>query len=323
MKRFIIPLFLLFCLEMLLAGCTTTVEKQPAEKKREYIQTYEEKVSENSGYVQTFAPVDSIVSVCQGSGVIAKAKYLGYNEFSTIKKAHLFSVEEEYTDLIKDDVIYVYENLDTSFISGKTYYLFLNGFLSNFYPHPVYSRCAPSFLVGEDENGYTFYNSLTLGLDTVDDIGQYIKSEIIEKGLYNKDAAYLKPERIEDACEQADVILIADILTVEESSSSNPYIRYSRYSVDEVLKGDEVYKSFQVGLTEELSNEIVNAAGLDGAYYPLMQSPFDTKIGEQFILLFKINPESDQLEMYSFQNSCFRVDSDEGNLIKRYLTSMR
>lgn len=317
MKRF--KILLVICICVLLTACNTANEKPLTGEYQNYIQTYEETVANNSEYTLSSAPIDSIISVCQGSQIIVKAKYLGYTDFSEIKNAHLFSVEEEFTNLINDDVIYVYEAKDTSFISGKIYYLFLNGFISSFYPHPVYSRYASSFLVGEDESGYTFYKNYSLGLDCVDDIGNYIRGEIIEKGLYNKDTDNLEPESLELACEKAEVILVVRIMTVEASSSSNPYIRYSRYCVDEVLKGEEVYNNYQADATEGLPSEIVSAAGLDTSYYPLMQSPQDTTIGEHFILLLKIDPESKLLDMYSFQNSCFRVDSDEGQLIRGYL----
>lgn len=311
MRKFI--LFIFFAL--LLSACNSKREqgRESAEESFDYIQTSVESVAETKGFEISPVVIDSIESVCQGSSVIAKATYLGYHEFSSIKNVYLFEVEDEFTNLINDKVIHVYESKDASFISGKTYYLFLNGLISSFYPHTVYSRYAPSCLIGEDEDGYTFYNGKTLGLDAVEDIDQYIKSEIIDKGFYNKDTAYLEYESIESACDNAAVILIATALSVEESSSLNPYIRYSEYSVDRVLKGEDLY--YEELSLEGLSDEIIKAAGLGGSNIPIMQSPAETKIGDKFVLLFKIDPESQQLDMYSFQNSIFRLASDEGRFI--------
>ena len=284
-----------------------------------YIQTYTENVKGSDGFSLSPTVIDSIEDVCQGSSVIAKATYLGYQEFSKIKNVFLFEVEEEFTNLIREKVIHVHADKETSFISGKTYYLFLNGFISSIYPYTKYSRYAPSYLIGEEEDGYTFYKEKTLGMENVDDISEYIRTKIIDKGLYNKDTAKLEYESVEYACNNAEVILIATALSVEETSIQHPYLRNSRYSVERVLRGEALYCEKMSISTEELSDEIIIAAGLDDSYYPLMQTPPDTKVGDKFVLLFKIDPESQLLTMFSHQNNIFRIDSDEGQyILKRF-----
>lgn len=278
-----------------------------------YIQTDAELVGVRGGT----AGVDSLQAVCQGSRVIVKAAYLGYQAFSNLQNVHLFTVEEEFTDLIRDSVLHVYEGKETSFISGKTYYLFLNGFLSSFYPHTVYSRYAPAYLIGEDKDGYTFYDGKTLGLDTVADLSQYLRSEIIAKGLYNQDTALLEYESPESACAQAAVVLVATVGSVAASSSGNPYICYAGFTVDRVLKGEA--PSAQGAPTEGLTDDVRSAASLDIPQQLLMQAPADTKVGEQFILLLKLDPESQLLDMFSHQNSCFPLDSEQARTILNQL----
>lgn len=307
MKRCILCLL---GLVLLLSACGgRRQEPAPGEK---YTPTAEETVAADQGYHAARPEADPLMAVCQSSAVIVKAVYLGYREFSGMVRVHLFSPEEEYTHRLREQIIHVYESRETSFISGKTYYLFLTGFLSGFYPHPVYSRCGPEYLIGEDGNGYTFYGGRTLGLDAAGDLGRYLREEIVEKGYYDRDAAALLPESLEDACEGADVILTAAVLEAEDTPGGNPYIRYARYSVDRVLKGERLYADL-TGAARTSSDADVTAAAGKGA--PLMQAPADTAAGDRFILLFRADPDTGMLDMYSLQHSCLRVESEEGQWV--------
>ena len=307
---------LLICLAMLLllGGCgRAPVKPGEPEEAETYTRTFTENVAAENAYLSAPSNTDSPEAVCRDAAVIVKAVYLGFREFSTVADVHLFSVAEEYTDRVREQVVHVYEGKETSFISGKTYYLFLSGFLSCFYPHPVYQRCAPLFLIGEDEAGYTFYGNRTLGLEGVTDMGRYLREEIVGKGAYDREAPLLKPETAEEACAGADVILEAVVLSVEDTAAMNPYIRYARYSVERILKGEALYTG--QGEPKAASGDVGSAAGLDSARSPLTQAPGDTEIGDRLVLLFRSDPENGGLDMYSLQNACLRADSEEGRYI--------
>ena len=272
-----------------------------------------ENVAVENDYSTALSDTGDLETVCRGAAVIVKAVYLGFREFSTVNDVHLFSVAEEYTDRIREPIIHVYERKGTSFSSGKTYYLFLSGFLSGFYPHPVYQRCAPSCLIGEEETGYTFYLDRTLELEGVTDIGRYLREEIVGKGAYDREAPYLTPESAGDACANADVILEALVLSVEDTAAGNPYVRYARYSVERILKGEALYTG--QGVPKAASGDVEAAAGGDSSRSPLTQAPADTKVGDRLVLLFRSDPETGRLDMYSLQYTCLRANSKEGRYV--------
>ncbi len=314
--------FMLICLAVLflLGGCGR-VPGKPAESEEAeaYTRTFTENVAAENGYSTAPSDTDNLEAVCRGAAVIVKAVYLGFREFSAVSDVHLFSVAEEYTDRIREPVIHVYESKGTSFISGKTYYLFLSGFLSGFYPHPVYQRCAPTCLIGEEETGRTFYGNKTLGLEGVTDIDRYLREEIVGRGAYDREAPYLTPESAEDACANADVILEAVVLSVEDTPARNPCVRYARYSVERILKGEALYTG--QGVPKAASDDVETAAGGDSGRSPLTQAPADTEIGDRLVLLFRSDPDSGMLDMYYLQHACLPAESEEGRYVLEQFTA--
>jgi len=87
-------LLLLICFAFLLSACNSTQEqgKESAEESFDYTQTYVESVAEPNSFEMSPVIIDSIKSICQESRVIAKATYMGYQEFSTIKNVYLFEL---------------------------------------------------------------------------------------------------------------------------------------------------------------------------------------------------------------------------------------
>lgn len=291
----------------LLTACRSAGTPEPAAVAETCIPTDTEYVASDNSYIFYEGGEITLEAVCRRSAVLVRAEYLGYNEFGPYTSVHLFRVEEEYTDRIREPVIHVYEDRDTSFCSGKTYYLFLTGFLSCFYPHPVYARVYTRFLVGEDEAGYTFYRGQTLGLDRVGNIGRYLREEIAAKGAYDREPEPLLPESPADACEHAEAILAVTVSRVEESSSRNPYVRYAGFAVDRVLKGEDLPD--ETAAAEDMAEEILAAAGFAE---PLAQVPADVNVGDRLLLFFRRDPRSGRLEPYSTQYTCLRADSDAG-----------
>lgn len=303
---------LLAAVLFLLNACGPAEAPEPTDRPEAYTPTYTEIVAADNGY-SLGQPAASLDEVCRGAAVIVKAVYLGYREFSAVSREYLFDAVEEYTDLLDQRIIHVYESREASFVSGKTYYLFLTGFISCLYPHTVYSRVVPGVLIGEEETGHTFYGGRTLGLEGVADLGRHIREEIIAKGMYDRDAAYLVPESAADACAHAAVILVAAVSSVQETGSGNPYVRYAGYTVERFLKGEDLYRDD--ARREAVSGDVSSAAGTDGKNAPLMQAPADAAAGDRFILLFRIDPETDRLDMFSLQYACLRAESAEGREI--------
>ena len=300
---------------LLLLGSCGRAPAKPAEPEEAagYTRTFAEHAAGDNGYSLSPSGADSLAAVCRGSGVILKAVHLGCREFNGNLNVHLFSVAEEYTDRVAEPVVHVYEDKETSFISGKTYYLFLTGFLSGFYPHPVYRRYAPAWLIGEESTGITVYGGRALEPEAARDLGRYLREEIIAKGAYDREAPYLVPESAGDACAGAEVILVARVLSLEDTPNGNPYIRYARYAVERLLKGEALYreKTKSKGTFGDLSS----AAGADAARSPLTQAPADTEIGDLLVLLFRTDPYTGGLDMYSLQHACLPAESEEGREI--------
>ncbi|NLD82186.1 MAG: hypothetical protein GX642_13600 [Smithella sp.] len=256
---------------------------------------------------------ESFQTICEWSNTIVKAKYVGCEPFDGYKSSYAFEVETDFTGIADENIIHIYENPLTSFVVGKSYYLFLTGFRSSLYPNVIYSRVCPDFLLGEieteDGTAYTFYNDGSFDVGDVTDFTQYIKTEIIEMGHYSTNTRSLIHESVKDAYENAAAIVLVTVQSVE---TVNPCVAICSYTVDQVLKGE--YNETPVS-TEELSAEVIEAAGLDGENLPNALAATETEVGDQIILLFRIDPDTGNYDMYSGENFQFPIDSDGGKYI--------
>jgi len=264
------------------------------------------------------ADITTFEDLCKWSNTIVKARYIGKEEFSHNTTIFKFEVETDFIGTAENEkILNVYESAMSSFIKGKSYYLFLTGSRSAGYPHIVYGRLAKGFLLGEQiKNGnreYTFYNDYKFDVQAVTDFSEYIQKEIIEKGSFIADAPELFSESLESACENADVILL---VTVTGTEPVNKYVSTCFYEVDRFLKekylmgnGDEKF-SFE-DMNEKEKEILLEAAG---SYIPNTLASAATKAGDQLILLLKYNSNHD-LVMYSGQHGQYPVDSEAGKTI--------
>ena len=241
------------------------------------------------GYDDTFYAVniDSFEEMCEWSDTIVKAKYIRRESFNEYTDIFVFKPEEDFIGNVDEKRIHVYEVKDSSFIEGKSYYLFMASFRSPLYPHVSYARTRINFLVGEvgkgDSRQYTFYNDYSLGLDKVDDISKYIETEIIAKD------AYMKPENneesLDDAINNADAIYK---IKMESVKQVNRFVSSCTYSVTETLK-----ERYSVSKSKELPSVLV---------------PASAKKGDEFIILVKYNEDYQNYEIdYSSQHYILEV----------------
>ena len=137
----------LFC-----CACAFVLKAYVTEKQKEY-------VGPSSAFVRS--DIQSFEDLCEWSDTIVKATYKSKEEFTGSVSVFSFEVEESFTENVSESVIHVYESAESSFIKGKSYYLFLSSLRSSLYPHVVYSRLHSQFLLGELETkgktSYTFY----------------------------------------------------------------------------------------------------------------------------------------------------------------------
>lgn len=215
------------------------------------------------------APIlESFEDICESSDTIVKAKYIKRDKFDLNRDIFIFEVEEDFIGNVDEKQIHVYETKESSFIKGKSYYLCLSSFRSPYYPHVLYTQTWNSLRVGEIEKGdsiqYTFCYDYTLGLDKVDDISKYIKTEIVEKGIYKK------TERVslEEAVKNADAIYI---IKVESVDPDHRFIAFSECRTTNTLR-----ERYPVKNQKEISNWLV---------------PGDARVGDKFIVLLKYNEE--------------------------------
>jgi len=266
---------------------------------------------------------DSFETICEWSNAIVKAKYVGCEAFSSSTNIYEFEIKTDFIGNIDEDIVHVYENAFTSFSEGKNYFLFLCGFRHALYPHIIFTRTCPEFLLGEinaeDGTGYTFYNDYSLDVQNVQDFFKYIKTEIIKNGSYMTSPDYMTHESYEDAYGNADAVLLVTVTDVE---ANNKYTSFCHYKIDRVLKGvytdDTLTKEeYDKILNSENSDKILDAAsvGEETEYLPGSVVSLSTEVGDQIIFLYRYDPELERFDIYSGENFQFPIDSDGGKYI--------
>lgn len=251
---------------------------------------------ENVGPNEEFLlePIDSFEDICKWSDTIVKAKYVRKESFDSYSNIYTFKLENDYIGNVNEKFIHVIEDKETSFIRGKSYYLFLSSFHNSLYPYVTYNRTETSFLMGEsterNSNKYTFYNDNSFGLDKVDDISEYIEMKIIATN------SYMQEERVsfEEAYTNADAIYVIE---VEEVSPANRFVTICSYTITEKLR--ELYQE------EGIINDVL----------PNTIGPDDAKVGDQFILFMKYNENIQSYGMYSAEEFLYPIDSSEAQYI--------
>ena len=263
--------------------------------------------------------IKTFEALCEWSNTIVKANYAGSEKFDSSTSIFMFDVETDFTGtVINEKTIHVYENSETSFVEGKSYYLFLSGYRSAGYPHVIYGRIEKNFLLGEEISSdgkvkNTFYEGYDLGVKDVKDFSKYIEDEIIQKKHYVTDPAGLLPESLDSACKNADVIVLATVTEVEEW---NKYVSTCYYEVDKVLKGEYALEADQTkplpdDTDDEYRDEVNKVAG---TYTPNTMASSDTKIGDRLVLLFRYS-DNKELIMYSGEHYQYPADSEAAKTI--------
>ena len=298
-ERFLCGLFAI----LLCCTCAFGLKTYVAEKQKEY-------VGPSSAFVRS--DIQSFEDLCEWSDTIVKATYKSKEEFTGSVSVFSFEVEESFTENVSENVIHVYESSESSFVKGKSYYLFLSSLRSSLYPHVVYSRLHSQFLLGELESkgnmSYTFYGDYNLDVADVTDFSEYIKTKIIETGSYMKNPVDGSGESLEKACKNADGVFKIRIVSLYEI---NPRVKVCEYIVEEVYR-DRYNKKFAV--VEDADKAIKEAAG-NGEGYSTITGPADAEVGDDFILLQRYNEESDSYEMYSGEHFLYRPESEEGQYV--------
>ena len=247
----------------------------------------QEMVGENTGL--SSVAFHSLADVCEHSNTIVKATYVDCEQFDATLNIYHFRVVKDYTGLCDEGILSVYESAFSTFIEGKSYTLFLNGHRSALYPHVVYTRVCRELLIGEENNRYTFFNSFSLDAESIPDLSTYIENEIVAKQRYITNPERLLHEEPDDACENADGIVLATVTQVEVI---NPFVALAKYSIDTVFKQVDGY---------EIQSE--------GSARPV---PADTEVGDKFLFLFRYSPDTHSYSMYRNENSFFSATSDIG-----------
>jgi len=254
---------------------------------------------------------DSFATLCEWSNTIAKAKYISRETYNTSTDVFTFEVETDFTNTVDEEIMRVHESAHSSFIEGKSYYIFATGIRNALYPYVRYVRINPSFLLGVDsterEPKYSFYNDYALDVADVSDFDAYIETEIIQPVKYYADSESIRHESVESAYENADSILL---VTVTEVIPENKYVSTCTYEVDKVLKG--AFKEPE--LSDEEREEIYGTADKDLIKHNT-PGPAGAEVGDQLILLFRYDSDSESSIMYSGENFLFLPDSDGGKYI--------
>ncbi|MBE6935989.1 MAG: hypothetical protein E7458_05740 [Ruminococcaceae bacterium] len=229
---------------------------------------------------------ETLADLCGMSDTIVRAEYLDCEASGIYKECHRFRVLTDYTDNA-GQIIHVMESRGTTFIPGKTYYLFLGGINRQLYPDITYYRVWFNFILGEDESGLTYLGRSSFGVENIPDMDEWIR-DVVKAGGYDTAGEMLRQEDAKTAYHNADHVWL---VTVEEDKRIlNPYTKYVEYRVEQVIKGE--------------SAEI----------YP-PEFPADAKPGEQYILLFR--QDEDRVREYSPANYLYPADSRDGRRILR------
>ena len=273
------------CICLFVMGATNIFKKEI-----EYIAPNEE---------MSLVMIDDFATLCEWSNTIVKAKYIRRESYTEYGDLFVFKLEKDFIGNVDEKYICLHEDKETSFIRGKSYYLFMVSYGdSALLPYVSYARTEPSFLLGEVGKGnskrYTFYNDYTLGLDQVEDISKYIETEIIAKGAYKK--TEVKSETLNEAIMNADAIYKIKIESVE--NKINRYVANCTYSVKKELREKK-----SVGNSGEI---------------PTILAPGDSKKGDQFIILLKYNERYNKYEVdYSSIHYIYSTRSREARYIIR------
>lgn len=258
--------------------------------------------------------LDTFEDVCNWSDTIVKAKYVKRESFDGYSDIYIFKLEHDYIGNVDEKLLHVYEDCGTSFIQGKSYYLFLSSFRGSLYPHVVYRRTNTEFLMGDNEEinsaKYTFYQDYSLGLEKVSDISNYIETEIIAKNSY---MVMEESVSFEQAYMDADAIYK---IKVEKVSPVNPFVSICSYTVTEKLR--ELYSEEEMNKDKEpISEEVAIVAGIGEEILPNTIGPVEAKIGDQFILFMKYNENTHSYGMYSAEEFLYPIDSSEAQYVIR------
>ncbi len=261
-----------------------------------------------SGGVECFVeytPIESIKDVSSLSNTIVKASYMGKeplykNSTSDISSGIFkFKVNKDFTGNCSEDIINIYGTYGWDFITGKVYYLFLNGDRCSPYPHIRYSLSS-SFVPGEPENGgkgCTFINDYSLDAGDIKNMDSHIKKELVGKGLYIADDPMLLSESAEDICTNADAIILSEVHSVSYES--------------------EVICSALLIPIQTLKALDIDAEISEGH----MAVPKDTTVGEQFICVYRYNSEYGHYTLYSLADGIIPADSDRGKSILKHFSA--
>ena len=289
---------------MLVSGCAST--------SKEYV---------GISQAVTISNIETFDELCLWSDTIAKARYIGVEPFDGYKNVYLFELEEDFTNNIDETTLHLYESSDTTFIEGKNYYLFMTGFRSSLYPHIIYTRVNPEFLLGEVDtafnSSYTFYADRTLGAENIPNISDYIASEVIAEDKYDTAQAYKIERDFETSLSEADRILL---ITILGSNPVNPYVAVCPYRIDKILyqaplREDAMVPSASV---ERATNAAIRDAGgldVEKAYDGNTLAATNVQINSQWILLQEYNPDTGGYNVDSGQNFLFSIDSEEAEYI--------
>lgn len=262
---------------------------------------------------------NSFEDVCMDCSAIIKAVYLGESEpYSETGVYYKFKVEEDFTGLADEEIIYVQDSVYTVFVPGKSYYLFMQGMYFARTPFVIYTRIA-SVMIGEvpakySETGESYYTGLPNEWEGVEDLSAYIRSEIIDKQRYYVNDPQYTHESFEDAYRNADVVTLVTVTKVEPGLT----LTNSECVVEiiEDLKGEYYHAkvNFDEFTDEELS-ELGWTRGVQPEFDIRTFAWAETKVGDQLILLYKQNPGETFLDVYSIENYMFSADSPEGKWI--------
>ncbi len=252
------------------------------------------------------AVYEDFASLCSASNVIVRAVYEGSDPFTSATSVFRFRVEKDFIGNCPERVVHVYESSFSSFLPGKTYYLFLSGYRNALYAHIVFNRVQPDFLLGQTKAGYTFWNDRTLDVGSVTDFDRYLKEEIVAKHLYADDSR-MQTEPLASAYQNADRVLLVEITAARDV---NPNVASCSYQVVEVLKDRPQGGG---GLQEAASDETAAVAGTQPLNTP---APAGTQIGARFILLFQFDEATGRYESYPRGMAIFPADSADGAALR-------
>lgn len=299
MKRILSFVLVVLVLAAVIPGCG---DKEP---QVEYVGP------DNAIYDVVFGTIET---VCEYSNTIVKARYVGMEEVDWNTGIYMFELEEDFTGRADEEILHVYEDGGSSFIEGKSYYLFMTGNRLASYPHIKYVRQAKSLLIGEDMDSgmLTFYNDISLGLEKDIDFSEYLREEIIAKELYEDDR-YIASESLESAVENTDVVLVATV----DRIAQHELVNFAYYSVEKVLKGEFEGVSARdslEGIPEDIAEQIREVAG---TWTPNVIVSKNIEVGEKLIVMLSYSKtgSGSGYNTYSGEHSYHTVESESGQKI--------